>query len=351
MSLLVPLAKGVPVPRVLDDWYPVCTTRELRSVPKPVVLYDTPLVVFRDDKGQPAALLDRCAHRNVALSRGRITGACIECPYHGWQFDRGGVCRRVPALVGEEASRGRNVPSFACVERDGLVWVYATPDTAPVRDPFRFPLLSERGYTTVRQVVQANGSVHAVAENALDVPHTAFLHQGLFRADRERNLIRAQVRRTHESVEAEYIGEPRPKGLVGKVLYPQGGLVEHFDRFILPSVVQVEYRLGKAHFLVTAAALPISDYVTRLFASVSFRVPIPGWLLAPFLKPIALSIFRQDARLLAQQTEQLSRFGGEQYTSTEIDVLGPHIQRLLRAAERGDRTPGEVFTRTVELSV
>jgi hypothetical protein len=131
-----------------------------------------------------------------------------------------------------------------------------------------------------------------------------------------------------------------------------GGTVTHFDRFILPSIVQVEYRLGKTHILISAVLTPVSDYHTRLFAVISFRTPMPGWLLTPFLWPLALRIFGQDARILNHQTENVERFGGEHFTSTEIDVLGPHIYRLLRQAERGDRVPvEEPFERTIRMLV
>jgi hypothetical protein len=50
-------------------------------------------------------------------------------------------------------------------------------------------------------------------------------------------------------------------------------------------------------------------------------------------------VFRQDAEILRKQTENIRHFGGEQFASTEIDVLGKHIWRLLRAAERGDIDP------------
>jgi hypothetical protein len=42
---------------------------------------------------------------------------------------------------------------------------------------------------------------------------------------------------------------------------------------------------------------------------------------------------------LAKQSANVQRFGGEQYLSTELDFLGPHIWRLLKQAERGE--PGE----------
>ena len=121
------------------------------------------------------------------------------------------------------------------------------------------------------------------------------------------------------------------------MLSPSGGMVTHFDRFILPSIAQVEYRIGdENHILVATAMTPVNDFLTRIYAVVSFRMRIPGWVVKPVLLPLALKIFRQDAAILKRQTENIQRFGGEQFASTEIDVLGRHIWRLMKAAERGD---------------
>ncbi len=48
-----------------------------------------------------------------------------------------------------------------------------------------------------------------------------------------------------------------------------------------------------------------------------------------------LRVLRQDAAVLRAQSDTIRRFGGEQFVSTEIDLLGPHIWRLLRDAEAG----------------
>jgi hypothetical protein len=117
-------------------------------------------------------------------------------------------------------------------------------------------------------------------------------------------------------------------------------VVEHFDRFILPSIGQVEYRLGESnHLCISIALTPVTDFHTRMFAVVTFRLPVPGWTVAPAVKPVAMRVLAQDARILRAQTNVIHSFGGEQFMSTEIDALGPHILRLLRNAERGDRTP------------
>jgi hypothetical protein len=65
-----------------------------------------------------------------------------------------------------------------------------------------------------------------------------------------------------------------------------------------------------------------------------------------------LRIFQQDAGMLKRQTETIRHFGGEQYMSTEVDVLGPQIYRLLKQAERGEREAAtEPFTRTIRMLI
>ena len=338
-------------PRVRRAWYVACHTDELTDSPRPLTLFDEPLVLFRDENGKAGALLDRCPHRNIPLSNGAVVKGRLQCPYHGWQFDVGGHCRHIPALVGEPDSPARRCPAHPVVEQQGFVWIWADRDSQPTDEPFRFRLADDPEYLTIRRSLEAEGSIHAVAENALDVPHTAFLHGGLFRVDRDRNEITCRIRREADRVACEYIGEPRPTGIVGKILAPSGGVVTHFDRFYLPSIIEVEYRIGtENHILVNGALTPISDHHTVLHAVVSIQARIPLWLVRPFAEPLALRIFGQDQVILKQQTDTLARFGDARFVSTEIDVLGPHIYRLLRAAER-QQPPGEVYEKEVKMMV
>ncbi len=343
-QLSPPQAKGhTSVARLTRFWYVVAQSGDLKAGQhKAIELLGVPLVIFRSGRGEVGALLDRCPHRNVPLSCGKVKGEHLECGYHGWRFDTEGQCQAVPGLEQAEPNKGRKAPGFATLERDGLIWVWGEPDEAPQGEPFALPLSSDARYTTAIRRVEADASVHATIENALDVPHTAFLHKGLFRGAGEPNTIDVVVRRWHDRVEAEYIGEPRPEGVVGRFLSPSGGLVTHFDRFFLPSVAQVEYRIGEEnHILVTSLCTPVSDFVTHMYAVISFRMRLPSVLVKPILEPLARSIFAQDARILKRQTEVIHRFGGEQFVSTDLDVLGSHIWRLMTQAERGTLTPTE----------
>jgi phenylpropionate dioxygenase-like ring-hydroxylating dioxygenase large terminal subunit len=359
MTEEIPRGFRIAYPR--GYWYVACASRELGSRPLARTILDVPLVLFRGAAGMPSALVDRCAHRNLPLSVGRVAGGELECAYHGWRFDPSGRCRHVPALVDVAERKGRAVPSYPVVEQQGYVWVYAEAGAAPETTPPLFPHLDAPGYGSARFEAEVEATLYATLENMLDVPHTSFLHRTLFRQNPQRSIT-AIIRRTADRVEAEYVGEPRPSGLVAKILAPRarGGAgesappaVEHYDRFLLPSIAQVEYRLGNSHLAVTNAATPVTDFRTRFFSVVAFRLPMPAVLVRAVVSPIVRRIFRQDAWVLRLQTEAVRRAGRESFVSTEADVLGPHIWRLLReAAEGGPATADDAaFERRIELRI
>ena len=336
-------------------WFVATASRDLQKTPLATSLFGTPVVLFRDAAGKAGALLDRCPHRNVPLSLGSVTpDGVLRCAYHGWCFDTHGACTRIPSLIDGSAAQARDAFAFPTIEQQGFVWIYSTPSRRPELPPtrpHRFAYLGAEGYTTVVQTVEAEATLYSTIENALDVPHTAFLHRGLFRTQSRDLTIGVKVHRQSDRVSAEYVGEPRPTGVVARFLSPSGGVVTHFDRFILPSIAQVEYAMGdENHLLVDAAMTPVDDLRTRIHAVVSFKTRLPRFVVRPFVKPLALRIFRQDAFILKKQTENIRRFGGEQFASTEIDVLGKHVLRLLKAAERGD-TQGAEETAEVQLVV
>jgi phenylpropionate dioxygenase-like ring-hydroxylating dioxygenase large terminal subunit len=345
-ALVASKSTTASVVHLKGQWFIAATSRQLKRKPLATTLFGTPIVLFRGGDGRPGALLDRCPHRNVPLSLGKVTGdGALQCAYHGWRFDTGGACAFIPSLTTASDAKARRALAFPSIEQQGFVWVYSTPTHGgelPSAEPHKFKFLGAKGYCTVMQVVEAEGTLYSTLENALDVPHTAFLHQGLFRSGSRGIHITGKVHRTRDRVVAEYVGEPRPPGLIARILSPSGGIVTHYDRFLLPSIAQVEYSIGtENHFLVDSVMTPITDFRTRIYAVVSFRSRLPHFLIKPFVKPLALRVFKQDAFILEKQTETIRLFGGEQFASTEIDVLGKHIWRLLKGAERGDPSGGE----------
>jgi len=106
------------------------------------LLLEIPLVLGRDQAGQPFALRDACPHRGMPLHCGNFDGKNVECSYHGWQFDaHGGQCQLIPSLTAEQNLKVDRIyaGSYPCEERDGFLWVYL-PDPAPLSAGFGKPV-------------------------------------------------------------------------------------------------------------------------------------------------------------------------------------------------------------------
>src|SRR5690349_9578984 len=94
------LAPNIPegLPSGLPNyWYPVLQSEEL-PVDKPVgfrVLGEA-LVAWRDAKGQPCVVKDRCPHRAIRLSAGRVMDGDLQCILHGLRFNGEGTCTLIP---------------------------------------------------------------------------------------------------------------------------------------------------------------------------------------------------------------------------------------------------------------
>ena len=95
-----------------------------------------PIVFWRREDGTPAALEDRCCHRHMPLSHGKLRGSDVECVYHGLTYDGTGACIRVPSQ--KAIPPGAKVRSYPVVERYHWVWIWmadpALADPATIED-------------------------------------------------------------------------------------------------------------------------------------------------------------------------------------------------------------------------
>jgi len=85
------------------------------GAPHPVEADGRKLVLVRIGD-QVHALGDVCAHQGGPLSGGKLSGARLACPWHGWMYDvRTGQC----VFPG----RGAAVPSYPVRVEGDAVWV------------------------------------------------------------------------------------------------------------------------------------------------------------------------------------------------------------------------------------
>jgi phenylpropionate dioxygenase-like ring-hydroxylating dioxygenase large terminal subunit len=325
-AALRPAASAIT--QLKDFWYIAAESRELKSRPLRKILLGDSLVLFRQADGSPAALADRCAHRNMALSRGRVQDGLIECPYHGWRYRGDGTCAHIPSLspTGEPPVH-IGIRSYPAAQSDGYVWIYLG-SKKPSELPPRFPHFGEPQWTTFRMKTRFQAGAFSCLENFLDCPHTVYVHRGWFRSPHIKE-VRARVTRSDGQIEVRFFAERDARSVVSRLLFPGGEPMVHTDRFLMPSTSRVDYAFGPdRHFIITSQCTPISEHETEVFTVISFRFGSIGPLVRLFFEPLARRIIRQDVKILRLQAEQLRRFGGGRFTFIESDLIGPHILRL-----------------------
>ena len=75
-----------------DYWYVAAISDEIAHEPLARTLLNEAVVLYRTDDGAVRALEDRCCHRHLPLSLGKVIGDRLQCGYHGLEYDAAGLC-------------------------------------------------------------------------------------------------------------------------------------------------------------------------------------------------------------------------------------------------------------------
>jgi phenylpropionate dioxygenase-like ring-hydroxylating dioxygenase large terminal subunit len=160
-----------------NQWYAVLDARQVpRKHPLGVIRMGEKLVFWRDSAGRVVCQKDVCPHRGAAVSRGKIRGDTIACPFHGIQFDSNGRCRLVPANGrGVAPPKALQLPGYPIREANGWIWLYwGTPGGDLPTVPYFRNLSPEFSYATYPYHWKTHYS--RAIENQLDVLHLPFVH-------------------------------------------------------------------------------------------------------------------------------------------------------------------------------
>ena len=264
-------------------WYPVEYDAAVR--PGEVVEIKSKLgslALFRGMDGKLGAMEDRCAHRQVKLSLGRVTDCRLTCQYHGWSYDRGGRLVDIPHELFGKGFPSVQLRSYPVDVRYGLIWVFFGDTRLAAERPIpRIPEI-EGDAPWVQVPIDFTVRAHptAIINNVMDSTHVAALH----RRFRTRSMVYGKVTRceakgdqvvvTHD-IQLDKGGVLR--WLVKPLKAPRQDACYEYP-YLWVNVGDV-YKLW--NFM-----LPIDDTTTRLFMiSCADRVKIP---FTPFEAPHAL---------------------------------------------------------------
>jgi phenylpropionate dioxygenase-like ring-hydroxylating dioxygenase large terminal subunit len=172
-----------------NQWYVILESNEVKTgKPVGVTRMGEKLVLWRDAQGQVTCMADLCPHRGVALSIGKLAGECVECPFHGFQFDPSGRCTLIPAngknATPPKAFQVKRV--YPAREAHGFIYIYwgePKDDLPPAILPLAllpplpwFDSIDDSfSYSTLRDLWATHYS--RAIENQLDSVHVPFVHK------------------------------------------------------------------------------------------------------------------------------------------------------------------------------
>ena len=331
-----------------DFWYVVALSKQLKKdrVLSRTILGEW-LVIFRDEEGKPAALRDRCMHRNSPLSRGQVNRGKIQCPYHGWVYDRRGKVVSVPA-EGDNFKQ-LNCPSaksYQTKEEDGYIYVQLSDCNK--FNPWKMPYYRQPGWETVRVINRFNNNITNCAENFIDIPHTVTVHPGIFRNSRKQRL-NMTIERKNGSVLVEYFQETNNLGWYTKFLNPSGTQIKHTDSFHMPNITSVEYDLGKNRRLfITSQSIPETEDSTLVYTDVTYNYGIWNKVARPFVYWTAQHIISQDVEILNLQQKVIKKYGTN-FAHTPADTIHIFVESIINKIAVGE-DPRELTDKAVNVN-
>jgi phenylpropionate dioxygenase-like ring-hydroxylating dioxygenase large terminal subunit len=158
-----------------DCWYVAATGDEVAAGLLSRQVLGRQVLLYRQRSGSVVALEDRCAHRALPLSMGRLVEDQVVCRYHGFTYDGTGTCVNVPSQ--EHVPYGAKVTSYPVREEGPFVWVWlGNPRRAAATAPPRLPWLADPGWAVLGGSVTVAAGYMLLHENALDRTHFAFVH-------------------------------------------------------------------------------------------------------------------------------------------------------------------------------
>ena len=253
-ELLTRVGPGTPAGELLRRyWLPVAVASELteESPTQLLTVLGETLVLFRDKRGNVGLLDDRCAHRGVSLSYGRVEERGIACAYHGWLYNTRGECLECPAEPpSSKFCLTVKQKAYPLQKLAGLYWAYLGPGPAPLIANFDIWFRKD-GRRKIFIQPQLDCNWFQAMENSMDPAHLQILHQDT--AGRGR-AINDSTRGLTDDVEKFDFYEV-PWGLMKRRAYKNGMIDEH--PVIFPNVL----RQGN----VGQIRVPMDDTHTKIY--------------------------------------------------------------------------------------
>lgn len=347
---------------VRNAWYVASWAHDVTNKPCAETVLGEKVVLWRDRDGVAHALEDRCPHRFLPLSKGRVVRGELQCGYHGLTFDGAGSC--VSAPTQRKLPTDSTVRSYPVHENMGMIWIWmGDPADADPSDIYDLPQYHQEGWgIAYGDALDVEANYLLLCDNLCDPTHVNYVHPSTLG--------------NPDGINAPVTFEDMSWGVLTERLTPEsnatgfvrafgnhGGKVDMWQRYLMytPSVSIIDFgaaaagtgalseRDGGLAYEDGKGDARIQVYSCHFMTPVTETRTIDRWLhvrnFAPDDPSVGESIseqfriaFAEDKDILQAVQEEEERHAGEPKVGLDLDASAGlfrlKVNRLLRAEEQ-----------------
>jgi len=289
-----------------NQWYIVLSSNQVKKQPVGVTRMGEKLVFWRDGDGALSCIKDRCVHRGVQLSKGRVVSSGhLQCPFHGFEYNATGRVQKIPANgQGAPVPERFRVHSYPTHEEHGFIWIWWGEDAPQDLKPPSFFKDIHDEFVYGQSIDPWDAHYSRVIENQLDVVHLPFVHHNTIGRGCRTLVEGPGIEWVNDNQFNVYVYNKKDDGSQPRT--PEQVPIPNPDKpfkleFIFPNLWQNHI---SEDVRVVGAFVPTDDEHTLLYLRFYQRfltLPIlSGWV-AQLAMPFNLRVAHQDRRLVVTQ--------------------------------------------------